>query len=170
MLFNTVALLAAFVLALASVVSAAAPPTKNVTIVDDDGRFCLLLPPEFGGDIADNVHRAISWCTWDIPSISGEKLLPEKFIVSRHYKLTDRYVQMTGTFDRDQLGFDKDDEGGQSDPKHPNGALCQGYPYFVQLVEPDVQLFCLRCCKYRSDCPIDMSGEGCKKVIPGNYG
>lgn len=174
MLSNTVALFSTFVLALASVASAAPAPTdKTVTIEQVDDRFCLLLPPKCGLDIADNVHRGITYCTTFTPTVDYERILPDNFITSRHYATggsgDTKYIQVTGRIDRDQFDLDSDDHGGQNDPLHPTGAKCAGYPWFVQLVEPDVQHFCLRCCMRKSDCPTDKSDQGCTKVVPGEY-
>ncbi|KAG0036660.1 hypothetical protein BGZ82_003899 [Podila clonocystis] len=162
MLFNTVALFSTFALAVASVVSAVPAPTEKTVAIRDVGAdgvvFCLLLPRRLGGNIAKNENRAIT------------SLHPD-FIVTSHYKTgpNDRYVQITGRFDRDKFELDRHDKGGQNDPKTPNGAKCEGYPYFVQLIEPDVQHYCLRCCKHKSDCPTNKSTKGCRKVIHGDY-
>lgn len=170
MLFNAVALISTFVLALASV-AVSAPERNNKVIVHTHGRFCLLLPPEAGADIAENEHRAISWCTNSMSQVPNSRIFRNGFIVSKNFYThpDGRYTQVTGRIDRDVLGFSKHDHGGQGDPKRPNGASCVGYKYFVQLVEPDVNIYCLRCCNRKSDCPTDRSTEGCKDVIDGNY-
>ncbi|KAG5460396.1 MAG: hypothetical protein BJ554DRAFT_7564 [Olpidium bornovanus] len=54
----------------------------------------------------------------------------------------------------------------------PYGAACAGYKLFVNLVEPDIGRFCIRCCKEndRKLCNSYKSEYGCKRVIKGNYG
>ncbi|KAI8354446.1 hypothetical protein B0O80DRAFT_426470 [Mortierella sp. GBAus27b] len=171
MLFNVVALLLTFVLALASVASSAPPPSNNKVTIRSNGRFCLLMPPRLGGGISENENRAISWCTNSIGTVPNARILPSGFIVSKHFYTnpSGRYTQVTGRFNRDKFDLSRHDHGGQNDPNHPSGAKCVGYEFFVELVEPDVQHYCLRCCHHRVDCPTDKSTKGCKVVIPGNY-
>ncbi|KAG0220608.1 hypothetical protein BGX31_010812 [Mortierella sp. GBA43] len=169
MLFNTIALISATVLALASGASSAA--TNNKATVRTDERFCMMLPPDYGGGIAENEDRAISWCTAAVSTVPNGKILPDGFIVSQHFYTSSdgQYTQVTGTFDRSKMGYSKSDGGGQNDPQAPSGSSCVGYRYYVQLVEPDDQKYCLRCCNRRSDCPTGKSTAGCEAVIPGDY-
>ncbi|KAK3815448.1 MAG: hypothetical protein J3Q66DRAFT_402411 [Benniella sp.] len=168
MLFNKLTLFTAFVLAFAA--TGFCKVTNKTVAVESDSRFCLLLPPYPCTYVSDNLDRSISFCTSGISDIPNAKTFPDDFIQSAHYlKQTDRYVQVTGRIDRREYGLHSDDSGGQNDPKHPVGALCRNYPYFVQFIEPNDNIYCLRCCKNRSDCPIDRSGEGCRAVIGGNY-
>jgi len=168
MLSNKLTFFTALVLAFAA--TGFSEPTSKTVAVESNSRFCLLLPPHPGGGISENEHRSISFCTSGITDIPDAKTFPHDFIQSAHYrKKGTRYVQVTGRIDRDAYDLDEDDEGGQNDPKAPQGALCRGYPYFVQLIEPDEEIYCLRCCNNKSDCPTNRSEDGCRDVIGGNY-
>ncbi|KAK3809310.1 MAG: hypothetical protein J3Q66DRAFT_391630 [Benniella sp.] len=168
MLSNKLTFFSALVLAFAA--TGFCEPTSKTLTIETESSFCLLMPPERGGDIADNLHRSISFCTSGVSSVPDAKRFPDNFIQSSHLrKKTDRYIQVTGRIDRDAYDLDDDDEGGQNDPKHPVGALCRDYPYFVQFIEPNDNIFCLRCCKNKSDCPTDRQYDGCRDVIGGNY-
>lgn len=46
---------------------------------------------------------------------------------------------------------------------------CNGYKYFVNLIEPDANVFCIRCCESQSDCNLGISTYGCERVVPGDY-
>jgi hypothetical protein len=50
----------------------------------------------------------------------------------------------------------------------PDGT-CNGFKHFVNLIEPDVQLFCIRCCQDSSDCNLGKSQYGCEVIVPGDY-
>jgi hypothetical protein len=168
MLSNKLTFFTALVLAFAA--TGFSEPTSKTVTIETESRFCLLLPPHPGGDISENEHRSISFCTSAVRSIPDAKYFPDGFIRSAHYRRReDRYVQITGRIDRDAYDLDEDDDGGQNDPKAPRGASCRGYPYFVQFIEPDEHIYCLRCCQNKSDCPTDRSGDGCRDVIGGDY-
>jgi hypothetical protein len=168
MVSNKLTFFTALVLALSA--TGFSEPTSKTVTVESNSRFCLFLPPYPGGGISENEYRSISFCTEPIDAIPYAKIFPKGFIQSAHYRRREsRYVQITGTIDRDAYKLSKHDEGGQNDPNAPPGAKCLGYPYFVQLLEPDEQIFCLRCCKNKSDCPTDRSEDGCRAVISGDY-
>ena len=71
--------------------------------------------------------------------------------------------------DRSKYGLSANDGGGQYDMRAPVGATCAGYASFVQLTEPDAQIYCIRCCKNKSDCPVNRSTYGCREVLGGDY-
>jgi hypothetical protein len=168
MLSNKLTFFTTLVLAL-SAVALGEPTTKKVTI-KSEARFCLLLPPKPGGGISDNEDRSISFCTEPIGAIPHAKIFPDGFIQSAHYhRRKGRYIQMTGRIDRDAYDLSKHDEGGQNDPNAPSGSKCLNYPYYVQFIEPNDNIYCLRCCKNKSDCPTNRSEDGCRDVIGGNY-
>jgi hypothetical protein len=169
MLYNAIALFSTLVLVIASGTVSAA--TNNKVTVRTDERFCLLLPPKKGENIADYEDKAISWCPTAVSTVPNAKILPSGFIVSKHFytNTNSGYTQVTGRFDRSKMDYSKNDGGGQNDPQAPSGSSCVGYKYFVQLVEPDVEHYCVRCCNRRSDCPTNESTKGCEVVIPGDY-
>ncbi|KAG0206695.1 hypothetical protein BGX28_001894 [Mortierella sp. GBA30] len=133
--------------------------------------FCVFLPPMVGGDIAANEDRAVAFCTK--PNLPGAnaQVLPKGFIQSAHFvaNTQNNWVQVTGRIDRSKYGLSPKDGGGQYDIKAPVGAKCAGYNYFVQLTEPDAQIYCIRCCKNKADCPVNKSTYGCEKVLGGDY-
>ncbi|KAF9978957.1 hypothetical protein BGZ73_007844 [Actinomortierella ambigua] len=150
----------------------AAGNKSGVTIaIVDSNEFCFFLPPEWGGDIADNEHRAVAFCTKDMAQAPSANIFPTGFIKTANLFRNNarQWIQMTGRIDRNKYGLSKDDEGGQNDPKAPDGSKCAGYPYFVGLVEPNENIYCIRCCKNKSDCPTNRSEDGCRDVLPGDY-
>ncbi|KAF9968724.1 hypothetical protein BGZ70_009646 [Mortierella alpina] len=133
--------------------------------------FCIFLPPKYGGGIAENEDRAVAFCTKSgLPGANAQDL-PAGFIQSAHFvsNTAKGYVQVTGRMDGSKYGLSKKDGGGQYDIRAPVGAKCAGYNYFVQLTEPDENIYCIRCCKTKSDCPVNKSTYGCKKVLGGDY-
>ncbi|KAI8595381.1 hypothetical protein EDD21DRAFT_286527, partial [Dissophora ornata] len=134
--------------------------------------FCLFLPPTYGGDIAANEDRAVAFCTVpNIPGAINAKVLPSGFIKSAHFvsNTAKGYVQVTGRMDRSKYGLSANDGGGQYDMRAPVGATCSGYNAFVQLTEPDAQIYCIRCCMNKADCPVNRSTYGCVSVLGGDY-
>ncbi|KAG0218167.1 hypothetical protein BGX33_008342 [Mortierella sp. NVP41] len=141
------------------------------TIVDQTD-FCIFLPPTVGGDIAANEDRAIAFCTKaNMPGSPGAKVLPEGFIKSAHFSRNTSagWVQITGRIDRSKYGLSPKDGGGQYDMRAPVGASFTGYNAFVQLTEPDSEIYCIRACMTKADCPVNKSIHGCVKVLGGDY-
>ncbi|KAF9189920.1 hypothetical protein BGZ51_009132 [Haplosporangium sp. Z 767] len=151
-------------------------PTSSKVIgqtgaIISESEFCLFLPPEYGGGIAENEDRAVAFCTNPISTAPKAGTLPKGFVQSAHLTRNTQkgWVQITGRIDRTKYGLNKNDGGGQYDIKAPRGAKCAGYDHFVELVEPDIQTYCIRCCKEKVDCPTHRSTYGCKKVLGGDY-
>ncbi|KAG0362705.1 hypothetical protein BC939DRAFT_441472 [Gamsiella multidivaricata] len=175
MLF-TKSFVAATFLAVLSVASAGKSSTKAVKgqtgVITNAKDFCLFLPPMYGGGISENEDRAVAFCTK--PNMTGAPnagVLPAGFIKTAHFvrNTAADWVQVTGRMNGKTYGLSKKDGGGQYDIKAPVGSKCSGYKYFVELVEPDQDIYCIRCCKTKSDCPVNKSTYGCKKVLGGNY-
>ncbi|KAF9943120.1 hypothetical protein KVV02_001394 [Mortierella alpina] len=174
MIFNKSLLVSSLVLTILSVTSAA-PKQQQVkgqigTIINKDD-FCLFLPPMYGGGIAENEDRAVAFCTKPLANAPKAGILPRGFIKTAHFveNKAKGYVQVTGRMDGKKYGLSKNDGGGQYDIKAPRGARCHGYAHFVELVEPDSNIYCIRCCKNKIDCPVNKSTYGCKTVLGGNY-
>ncbi|KAG0005911.1 hypothetical protein BGZ79_000605 [Entomortierella chlamydospora] len=134
--------------------------------------FCIFLPPKFGGDIALNEDRAVAFCTK--PNMVGApnaQVLPAGFIKTAHFvaNTTANWVQVTGRLNRAKYGLSPKDGGGQYDMRAPVGALCNGYKSFIQLTEPDAEIYCIRCCQNKADCPVNKSTHGCERVLGGSY-
>ncbi|KAF9360080.1 hypothetical protein BGX34_007972 [Mortierella sp. NVP85] len=159
------------------------PPTNTTTtskvgkpgqigVILDSDNYCIFLPPEEGGDIAANEDRAVAFCNKpNMPGAPEARVLPEGFIQSVHFvsNTQKNYVQITGRFDRSKYGLSAKDGGGQYDMRAPVGAACNGYNAFVQLTEADDQIYCIRCCKNKADCPVNRSTQGCVRVLGGDY-
>ncbi|CAG8526026.1 15615_t:CDS:1 [Acaulospora morrowiae] len=140
---------------------------RKATLVDNS-IYCSFLPPDYGGNIADSESNGVAFCN-QAPDGLNVRIFPDNFIRSAHFATGDGYIQVTGTINRDAYGLSSNDEGGQYDTKAPSGARCVGYKNFVNLVEPDAELFCIRCCTDTSKCDTAHSTYGCRKVIPGDY-
>ncbi|ORZ01645.1 hypothetical protein BCR43DRAFT_454292 [Syncephalastrum racemosum] len=144
--------------------------TPQVQITSDTN-FCLFMTPQPGLEVATNEENGIPFCT-QANGVPNAKTFPEGFITTAHYEQSTTYVQVTGFFDHTKYGYADDDGGGQYD-SHGNGkpiaASCVGYPYFVSLLEPSNNRFCIRCCQQEDDCPTGRSQYGCLRVIPGDY-
>ncbi|CAG8643698.1 6110_t:CDS:1 [Acaulospora morrowiae] len=143
------------------------PNQQSATLVNNS-IYCSFLPPDYGGNISGSEDDAVAFCN-QVPEGLNVRILPDNFIKSYHFATGDGYIQVTGTINRDAYGLSANDEGGQYDAKAPRGAKCVGYKNFVNLVEPDAELFCIRCCTDTSQCDTGHSTDGCKKVIPGDY-
>ncbi|KAK3815458.1 MAG: hypothetical protein J3Q66DRAFT_402421 [Benniella sp.] len=166
------AIVAALIMALVSAVSAVRriPLTRRVTIHPEE-RFCLLLPRNLGAPIASNLDDSFSYCNSPTSVVRHAKLFPTGFIRTSHYAEgpDGSYTQVTGRFDRVTFGLLPTDNGGQANPGYPMSSQCVGFQYFVQFVEPNEEIYCLRCCHNKSDCPTNMPDKGCRVVIPGHY-
>lgn len=165
--------------ALLSVTSAAkAPPAGQITAIESEEKFCLMLPPKPNSGIAEHENNAVAFCTSkDVKGATNAQVLPRGFIKTAHFvqkfqdteKKEKKWVQVTGKMNGKKYGLSKLDGGGQYDIKAPVGSSCAGYKYYVELVEPDQDIYCIRCCKNKEDCPVGKSTQGCKKVLGGNY-
>ncbi|KAK5827268.1 hypothetical protein F5H01DRAFT_331088 [Linnemannia elongata] len=141
------------------------------TIVDQND-FCIFLPPTVGGDIAANEDRAVAFCTKaNMPGAPGAKVLPKGFIKSAHFTRNTAagWVQITGRINRSKYSLSPKDGGGQYDMRAPVGASFTGYNAFVQLTEPDAEIYCIRACTTKADCPVNKSTHGCERVLGGDY-
>ncbi|CAG8510899.1 1486_t:CDS:1 [Paraglomus occultum] len=144
------------------------PPT--ITAIDSPTVFCIFLPPQAGGNIAEHENDAVPFCTQASPNAPNANILPSGFIVTSHYAVGTGYVQVTGRIDGSKYNLSPTDEGGQYDSVGaPPGATCAGAKKFVELVEPQNGIFCIRCCSDSSQCVTGKSTEGCLTVIPGDY-
>ncbi|KAI8089575.1 uncharacterized protein BX664DRAFT_246753, partial [Halteromyces radiatus] len=149
--------------------------------VQNEAEFCLFLPSSPGNKanhggiidpdaIADSEKDAKPFCT--IAGLTpSAKQLPDGFITSAHYQFntTAQFVQVTGEINRAKYSLSSKDGGGQYD-NHGAGSpplsMCMGYKYYVSLIEPDIQGFCIRCCQSYQDCNASRSAYGCKRVVP----
>ncbi|KAF0452382.1 88 kda immunoreactive mannoprotein mp88 [Gigaspora margarita] len=114
--------------------------------VEDETTFCSFLPRESGQTIGSSASNAVAYCSENTTNAPNARIFPDGFILTKHFASGDGYVQITGLIDG-SIYVDPNDGGGQYDIKAPDGAQCTGYDTFVNLVEPDVGHFCIRCCK-----------------------
>ncbi|RIA97240.1 hypothetical protein C1645_752827 [Glomus cerebriforme] len=142
---------------------------KTVT-VESSNLFCSFLPKTPGESISDSEGDAIPFCTQANPANApGAKKFPTGFIKTAHFAKGTGFVQVTGTINRSKYKLKSSDGGGQYDTRAPPGAICKGFKNFVNLVEPDIGRFCIRCCTNTKKCNTGKSTEGCEVVVPGNY-
>ncbi|KAI8063211.1 hypothetical protein BC940DRAFT_243648 [Gongronella butleri] len=156
---------------LSSVVKSVSLVKRGYTLqLNSDSSFCTFMPPHYGDNVENTENKGIPQCTSAGLSSSG-RVFPSGFIKSSHYLInnSEHYVQVTGRINRKKYGLKASDEGGQYDYKHIKGVVCDGYKYFVSLLEPNDNRFCIRCCKYSRDCVTDKDTKGCPAVIPGDY-
>jgi hypothetical protein len=159
------------VLALASL-AAAIPVAKRGTgaaiQVKSATEFCFYVPSVYGGEIGVYEDNSTPACT-DTSLAPGSIVFPAGFIKSAHYKSSGSYSQVTGRIDRSKYGLKASDGGGQMDNLDLPSGTCNGYKHFVNLIEPDAQLYCIRCCQNSKDCNLGKSQYGCESVVPGDY-
>lgn len=139
--------------------------------VVDANDFCVFLPPDDATDriISDSEWNANAFCMGSTPLAKDAGTLPSGFIKSAHYVKTDAYVQVTGQIDYTKANLVGTDDGGQMDIKAPTGSSCVGWSYYVNLIEPATNTYCIRCCNDSTNCNRGISQDGCAKIIPGDY-
>lgn len=120
----------------------------QIAQVVDANNFCVFLPPEDSANrnIADTEWEGQAFCLGNAPKATNAGKLKDGFILSAHYVATDKYVQVTGQMDPSKARLNASDEGGQFDIKAPKGSSCAGWKYYVNLIEPVTNTYCMRCC------------------------
>ncbi|KAG2228565.1 hypothetical protein INT48_008734 [Thamnidium elegans] len=139
--------------------------------VVDANDFCVFLPPDDATDriISDSEWNANAFCMGTTPLAKNSGTLPSGFIKSAHYVKTDAYVQVTGQMDYTKANLVGSDGGGQMDIKASVGSSCAGWSYYVNLIEPESNTYCMRCCNDTTSCNRGISEKGCAHIIPGDY-
>ncbi|CAI2177601.1 9444_t:CDS:1 [Funneliformis geosporum] len=150
-----------------AVVASAHGAQWNIT-VESESLFCTFLPNTPHQLIGDSETTAIPFCTTESPKAKGAKIFPTGFIQNKKFKRGKGFVQVTGSIDGTKYELFADDEGGQYDAKAPLHSTCVGYKYFVSLIEPKENQFCIRCCNIKSKCRTDISDQGCNVIVPPN--
>lgn len=132
--------------------------------------FCSFLPPHPGGNIGNSESDAVVFCNKASSDAPDANIFPSGFITTAHFAEGDGFVQYTGRIDREAYRLSANDGGGQFDSNgSPPGARVSGAKKFVNLVEPDVQHWCIRACTDPGKCNTGDSQAGCEVVIPGDY-
>ncbi|KAI8344264.1 hypothetical protein BC941DRAFT_408191 [Chlamydoabsidia padenii] len=134
--------------------------------LESDQAFCSFLPPHPGNDVGATEENGIPFCT---NTSLGGQVFPNGFVQSAHFVKEDDYVQVTGRMNPDAYQLSHSDGGGQYDNRDINGVTCNGYKYWVNMLEPDNGQYCIRCCKSQSSCNLGQSEFGCQTIIPGDY-
>jgi hypothetical protein len=148
--------------------------------VRDAHDFCLFLP-KHGQSVAGSETSAHPYCT-KAGLAPGAATLPQGAVTAHEVKTAD-FIQITGKLDDQKLGLHTSDQGGQFDDYKspstphgsPSGAVCEGYKYFVEQVEPNAHRYCIRCCNKvskslsaaHSACIENHSSAGCDAIMPG---
>ncbi|KAG0295991.1 hypothetical protein BGZ96_010412 [Linnemannia gamsii] len=169
MIFNVASIASAMAIVSLSVVSAAPSSSGQTVQITSSSDWCMMMPPQAGGDIAASEDHAIAFCTSPSSTTPGAKTFPEGFIQSANFASGNGYVQITGKIDSSKYSLSATDRGGQYDIKGPSGSACAGYNHYVNLIEPHSNTMCIRCCKEKKDCNTGKSTYGCAAVIPGDY-
>ncbi|KAG2231471.1 hypothetical protein INT48_008799 [Thamnidium elegans] len=143
----------------------------QIAQVIDANNFCVFLPPSDSTNriIADTEWNANAFCLGNNPLATGAEKLASGFIKSAHYVKTDTYVQVTGQMDYTKENLVGTDGGGQMDVRAPMGSSCAGWKFYVNLIEPESNTYCMRCCNDDRTCNRGISEKGCAHIIPGDY-
>ncbi|KFH64180.1 hypothetical protein MVEG_10005 [Podila verticillata NRRL 6337] len=141
----------------------------QVASVDSADSYCFFLPPMVGGDIAANEDQAIAFCNKPNAKAPGAKTFPDGFVQSAHFASGDGWVQITGQINPAGYSLNPCDAGGQYDIKAPVGATCAGYGYFVNVIEPEVGEYGMKCCNVKTDCDVAHSHLGVRRVFGEQY-
>ncbi|GAA5799381.1 hypothetical protein HPULCUR_004795 [Helicostylum pulchrum] len=137
----------------------------GISVVSSN-EFCMYLPPGPGLSVSLTENDAVAFC--QTPT-SYAKVFPVGFIQSAHYVRTSSYAQVTGRMKSSLYDIQVEDGGGQYDHKNLPKGTCNGMKYWVNVLEPDNDIYCIRCCQSKGDCNIGISTYGCEHIIPGNY-
>ncbi|CAO3595822.1 unnamed protein product [Absidia cylindrospora] len=143
----------------------------QISQVVDANNFCVYLPPPDSVDrnIADTEWNAQAFCMGNTPKALKANKMPEGFIQSAHFITTDKYIQVTGQIDPTKANLNVTDDGGQMDVAAPKGSICDGWKFYVNMIEPIGKTYCMRCCNDKVTCNRGISQKGCAHVIPGDY-
>ncbi|CAA7263268.1 unnamed protein product [Cyclocybe aegerita] len=154
----------------------------NTVLVNSADDYCLIVPKDPNTNIGDSEHPGgmTSYCSPSAHSSPDQGLLPSDFwknVLFISGTGAGRFAQLTGCIDPSKLdrlnphdsGGQYDSSGGASGTGNPVGSACAGYNHYVELVEPEGQRACIRCCDDPADCPTHKDTSGCPSVIPGNY-
>lgn len=74
-----------------------------------------------------------------------------------------------GQIDPEKYSLNPCDTGGQYDIKAPVGATCAGYSHFVNVIEPEIGIYGMRCCQNTNDCDVRHSTYGARVILGEQY-
>jgi hypothetical protein len=155
---------------------------NNMVKITSTTDYCMIVPKNKKTNIGDSEHPGgmTTYCSKPTSSLQG------KFASNFWKKVTLKkgkgkngkdYIQLTGCINTKTLdrlnpsdgGGQYDSNGGAGGKGNPQGSKCTGYASYVELIEPDVNRACIRCCQDKADCPTNKDTQGCPVVIPGSY-
>ncbi|EFP76502.1 uncharacterized protein PGTG_02943 [Puccinia graminis f. sp. tritici CRL 75-36-700-3] len=142
--------------------------------------FCILMPPDpTKQNLVDAEANAVAYCT---NPVNDTRPMPDGFIKTSHFRHTDKYVQISGTYDPSKMNLSPNDCGGEYDNHgamgvgNPVGAAVDGAHDFMQFMGgcdiPGNAVFCLRACHGDDSyeyCKNTYDLMGCLWVMPGDY-
>ncbi|KAI0312704.1 hypothetical protein OF83DRAFT_1066790 [Amylostereum chailletii] len=156
-----------------------APSDSTTVHITSTSDFSLLLPSRQDGmSLHASVTRdGLSYCSPSSSEPHCQNKMQDGFIVAAAMQTADdgSYIQITGCLNPANSLLDASDHGGQLDVRFPNGAQCTFGGYgasFIELVEPALNRFCIRCCASANDqtnCNSHQDRLGCETAIPGTY-
>ncbi|WAQ91230.1 hypothetical protein PtA15_14A112 [Puccinia triticina] len=140
--------------------------------------FCILMPPDpTKQNLVDAEADAVAYCT---NPVNNTRPMPDGFIKTSHFRHTDKYVQISGTYDPSKMNLSPNDCGGEYDNHgamgvgNPVGAAVDGAHDFMQFMGgcdiPGNAVFCLRACHGDDSyeyCKNTYDLMGCLWVMPG---
>ncbi|KAG6856974.1 hypothetical protein H0H87_011363 [Tephrocybe sp. NHM501043] len=157
------------------------PSSSTIVHINSESDFSLILPNQPGGFeelIGEAEVDGVAYCSphTDSPGCDGN-MFSNSFIMAATYSESNdgAWIQVTGCMDPSKFHLDPNDAGGQFDVRYPNGAQCTFGGYgasFIELVEPALGRFCIRCCASANDqinCNSHQDRMGCITAIPGTY-
>ncbi|KAG9325948.1 hypothetical protein KVV02_005792 [Mortierella alpina] len=136
----------------------------QIASLDSADNYCFFLPPMVGGDIAANEDKAIAFCNKPNSRAPGAKIFPPGFVLSAHWASGKDWIQISGQIDPVQYQLNPCDTGGQYDIKAPVGATCAGYAHFVNVIEPEIGVYGMKCCQQKVDCDVSHSTYGVRRI------
>ncbi|KAF9950445.1 hypothetical protein BGZ72_007902 [Mortierella alpina] len=136
----------------------------QIASLDSADNYCFFLPPMVGGDIAANEDKAIAFCNKPNSRAPGAKIFPPGFVLSSHWASGKDWIQISGQIDPVQYQLNPCDTGGQYDIKAPVGATCAGYAHFVNVIEPEIGVYGMKCCQQKVDCDVSHSTYGVRRI------
>lgn len=163
--------------------------SNNIVKVNSLTDMCLIAPlnPHTDIGVAEGSGTK-TYCTakarYDDPN-QGQ--LPADFFSDARYVEYgtvnyNQVRQITGCINTSHLSrLNPSDEGGQFDSSGqgndgvPSQSFCilpgnNKRGFYVQLIEPAENRFCIRCCENNADCVHTEDTDGCEVAIPGYYG
>ncbi|KAI0028497.1 hypothetical protein K488DRAFT_58441 [Vararia minispora EC-137] len=141
--------------------------------------FSLLLPGRQGELVSESEADGVAYCASgsSAPHCAGRPAMQQGFIRAAAVQQDPNgaWIQVTGCIDPSKSTLDPSDAGGQLDVRFPDGAQCTFGGYgasFIELIEPALNRFCLRCCRDHGDqvnCNSHRDRLGCENAVPGTY-